>query len=620
MGTVEAKSKFPGESMRVETIKVYKSIPAGLAFDLPKFSILTGKNGSGKSHLLEAIAGRDAARVSKNGVVLTRIQHVGFNGLNPQVDEQCDSNQIRSNVSTRWGQIQGILNHYRQVIASGQSFNDVVKDYLPQHGPNPSLYSLIDQVLKRSGKRLDKLEEEDLFLNMNFVEIAQQQDQLFFSQIAMIFKAYHARQIKNEFAEFRTRQYKKGSLNFLSQEEFQKKYGPPPWNLINEILKRAELTYQVTTPDVGDFELPYKLRLLDEKKGVEISVNDLSSGEKVLMSLALALYNAEEGGTKPELLILDEPDAPLHPQFSKLLIDVLSETIAKNADVSVLITTHSPSTVALAPDNSVFEIDRDSKIPKMISSQHAIEILTSGVEYLRITYEKRRQIFVESKYDTQYLQKYHAVLLRKYDFQYRPTFLEPHSGTSNCSDVISIVKKLRESGSDLVWGLVDFDQGNESKDNIVVLGGGARYAIENYILDPIYICLALVRYNKKMFDDFGVSGKNTYTDAVALSQTECQEIVSNILISLGLAMDAQTPCVLENGMIINYPKSFLLHQGHDYEKLVQAKYPELNSISRGQGDSALKMGVMQIIEEYPQFIPHDITSSLEVLIGPKKKK
>lgn len=604
--------------MLVETLKLYKSIPAGLTFDLPKFCVLTGKNGSGKSHLLEAIAGKDAARVSNNGVILTRIQHVGFNGLNPQVDEQCDSNQIRSNISSRWGQIQGIQNHYRQVIANGQSFTDVVKDYLPQHGQNPALYSVIDQVLKRSGKCFDKLEEDDLFSNINFVEIAQQQNQLFFSQIAMIFKAYHERQIRNEFAEFRIKQYNKSGLNFLSQEEFQKKYGPPPWQLINEILKRAGLTYKVTTPDVGDFALPYKLRLLDEQKSVEISVNDLSSGEKVLMSLALALYNAEEGGTKPELLILDEPDAPLHPQFSKLLIDVLSETIAKNADVSVLITTHSPSTAAMAPDNSVFEMDRDSKMPKMISSQHAIEILTSGVEYLRISYEKRRQIFVESKYDTQYFQKYHAVLLRKYDFQYRPTFLEPHSGTSNCSDVISIVKKLRESGSDLVWGLIDFDQGNESKDNIVVFGGGARYAVENYILDPIYICLALVRFNKKTFADFGVTGKNTYTDAITLSQTECQEIVNTFLATLGLAMDSQTSCVLENGMKISYPKSFLLHQGHDYEKCIQAKYPELNSISRGQGDSALKLGLMQVIEEYPQFIPQEVTSALESLIGPKK--
>lgn len=606
--------------MRVEMLKTYKSIPAGLVFDLPKFCVLTGKNGSGKSHLLEAIAGRDAARVSIGGTILTRIQHVGFNGLNPQVDEQCDSNQIRHNVGSLWSQIQGIQSHYRQVIANGGSFNNVVKEYLPQHGPNPSLYSLIDQVLERSEKSLDKIEEDDVFANMSFIEIAQQQNQLFFSQIAMIFKAYHARQIKNEFAEFRSKQYGKDGLKFLSQEEFFRKYGQPPWQLINEILRRAGLTYQVMPPDVGDFELPYRLRLLDEKKAVDISVNDLSSGEKVLMSLALALYNSEEGGTKPELLILDEPDAPLHPQFSKLLIDVLSETIAKNADVSVLITTHSPSTVAMAPDNSVFEIDRDSKMPKMISSQNAIEILTEGVEYLRISYEKRRQIFVESKYDAQYFQRYHAVLLRKYDFQYRPTFLEPHSGTSNCSDVISIVRKLRESGSDLVWGLIDFDQGNESKDNIVVIGGGERYAIENYILDPIYVCLALIRFNKKAFADFGVSGKSAYTDAVWLSQEECQEMVNYFLESLGLTMDAISPCLLENGMKINYPRAFLLHQGHDYERCVQDRYPELKSISRGQGDSALKLGLMQIIEEYPQFIPREITSALEALIGPKKNR
>ena len=600
--------------MKIVVNATHKSIPRGISFDIPEFCVLTGKNGSGKSHLLESIATRAVAKVYQGGVELTRIHHVGFNGLNPQVDEQCESSQVLANVKNWWNQIDGITKHYKQVISQGQVFQDVVTQYLPQHGQNPARDSIVSQVLKRSGKKLDELTEDDVLNNISFIDIAQ--NQLFFSQCALIFKAYHTRQIKNEFAEFRASKHGTASIPFLSAEDFVRKFGPPPWELINEILKRASLPYELTSPEVGDFDLPYRLRLVDKHKNVDISVNDLSSGEKVLMSLALAIYNTQEGGSKPELLLLDEPDAPLHPQFSKLLIDTLIETIVKKAGVSVIITTHSPSTVAMAPDNSVFEIDRETKIPRMVSNSHAVDLLTDGIKFLRISYEKRKQIFVESKLDVQYFQRLYNLLGRKYHFTFQPVFLEPHSGSSNCTDVISIVNKLRTTGSDLAFGVIDFDCSNTTSESIFVLGDGARYAIENYLLDPIYVSLALIRYGKKTFADFGIGGKSTYTEAANLVQQECQTMVEHFLSVLGIALDDMLPVTLENGMALRYPKAFLHHHGHDYETNIQVSFAELNAISKGQGDSALKLGIMQVIEEFPQFIPNDLVATFEKMIGP----
>ncbi|PJZ79214.1 AAA family ATPase [Leptospira meyeri] len=565
-------------------------------------------------YLLEAIAGRSVAKTYKNEVELTRIHYVGFNGLNPTVDEQCDTNQVLAQVKNSWNQIDGITKNYKETIKKGEVFQDVIKQYLPRHGNNPTRDAIIKEVLRRSGKSLDELTEDDVLNNISFIDITQ--NQLFFSQCAMIFKAYHTRKIKNEFAEFRASKDSTLSIPFLSEADFLKKFGPPPWELINDILKRASLPYEVTNPDLGDFELPYKLRLVDNQKKVDISVNDLSSGEKVLMSLALAIYNTQEGGSKPELLLLDEPDAPLHPQFSKLLIDTLIETIVNKAGVSVLITTHSPSTVAMSPDNSVFEIDRETKIPSMVSNSHAVDVLTEGIKFLRISYEKRKQIFVESKLDVQYYERLYKLLSRKYNFTFQPVFLEPHSGSSNCTDVISIVEKLRISGSDLVYGIIDFDGKNINAENIYVLGNGKRYSIENYLLDPIYVSLALIRYSKKTFSDFGIEGKNSYTDASNLVEKECQTIIEKFLTILGIAHEDLIPVMLENGMTLNYPKSFLLHQGHDYETKLKNFFTELNAISKGQGDSALKIGILQVIEEYPQFIPTDLTDTFIKVIGP----
>lgn len=591
--------------MKITIKKDYKSIPAGVEFDIPDFCVLTGKNGSGKSHILEAIANPTLSDVSLNGASTNKILHVGFNGLNPQVDEQCDSTQVLQNVNNWWNQILGIITHYKQISQNGQRFNNIFTEYLPQHGPNPVLYSIIKQIMEKSGKNLENLNQEDVLNNISFVETSN--NTLFFSQCAMIFKAYHTRQVKNEFSEFRAAKHSGTGIHFLSQKDFISKYGPPPWELINEILARAKLPYEVSNPELVDYDLPYQLRLIDKSNNVDISVNDLSSGEKVLMSLALAIYNTQEGGTRPDILLLDEPDAPLHPQFSKLLIDILIETIVRKTGVKVIITTHSPSTVAMAPDNSVFEINRDTKVPFMVSNPHAVNTLTEGIDFLKVSFEKRRQIFVESKYDVQYFERLFNLARRRCDFSYHPIFLEPHSGSSNCTDVISIVNRLYSTGNDLVWGIIDFDTTNTPSDRIEVLGTGKRYAVENYILDPLYVCLSLIRSAKKTYADFGVTGSvATYTEAMNLKEEECQTIVDNFLTQINLPLAELTPTRLDNNYTINYPKSFLLHQGHSYETLLMNRFPELKSISRGNGDSALKLGVMQTVEEYPQFLPREI--------------
>ena len=56
----------------------------------------------------------------------------------------------------------------------------------------------------------------------------------------------------------------------------------------------AGLTYQVNHPEGTNKELDFKLHLKDVNTGTEIQVNDLSTGEKVLMSLALSIYNVVE--------------------------------------------------------------------------------------------------------------------------------------------------------------------------------------------------------------------------------------------------------------------------------------------------------------------------------------
>lgn len=596
--------------MKIQINKAHKSIPAGVSFELPTFSVITGKNGSGKSHLLEAMANSQISTVSDGKNNLAKVLLIGFGGLNPQIDEACDPQQITQNTKNWWGQIEQYQRNLINVRNNGEQISGPIEHVLSRWGHNPQLFSIINSVTQKTGKTFEQLSEDDIYFNLNISQA--NSGTLFASQLALIFKTYHVRYTKNKFKKF-LNQENNTNIPTLSDEEFSRVYGPKPWVLVNEILAKAGLTYEVVNPEAIDTESTYRLRLVDRDTGTEISANDLSTGEKVLMSLALAIYNTQESSGKPDVLILDEPDAPLHPQYSRLLIETLRDIVVSKAGVQVVITTHSPSTVAMCPDNSLFEISRDTKKPEMVSISRGLEVLTDGIPHLKISTDDRRQIFVESKLDVIYFQRLHQIISRFSTIGYTPIFLEPHSGTSNCTDVQSIANRLHESGSDLVRGIIDWDGKNIDKHPIYVLGGGNRYAIENYVLDPLFLGLALVRLGKRRLSDFSIPHLHTYIDAAKVTNEEAQRISDYITQIAGISNASTADCELHNGWVLKLPTEFLMMRGHDWETSVLSCIPELNAICSRNGDAGLKLGIMQVIEEYPQFLSTDISRTLLAL-------
>lgn len=595
--------------MKININKQYKSIPGDVFFDLPEFSIITGKNGSGKSHLLEAISNNQFSTVS-DSEVLTKIQLIGFGGLTPQIDEVCDPQQFISTTKDWWRQIKDTQSTLKSVRERGEKITDLETEFFPRWGVSEYLVRVISSLTSKLSKRFEDLCEDDVHYNLNLID-SFDQSTIFASKLALLFKAYQVRYMKNQFREF-LNQKNNTHLPTFKDEEFFQRFGPKPWELVNDILSSAGLSYEVVSPEM-DIDSTYQLRLIDRSTGTEISANDLSTGEKVLMSLALAIYNTHESAEKPQVLILDEPDAPLHPQYSRLLIETLRDIVVKKAGVRVIMTTHSPSTVAMCPDNALFEISRETKVPEMISISRGIEVLTEGIPHLKVSLEERRQIFVESKYDVLYFQKLYQIVSRNSTLGYQPVFLEPHSGTSNCSDVESITERLYEAGGDLVRGIVDWDGEKNERHPIYVLGGGRRYSIENYILDPLYVALSLVRVGKKTLADFSINGLQTYVEAAKMTQCDAQSMADSILSDIGIPLNNLESCDLQNGWKIELPKAFLTMRGHNWESLLLDKLPELRAISRSGGEAALKLGVLQAIEEFPQFLSIDIFQTLSDL-------
>ncbi len=90
----------------------------------------------------------------------------------------------------------------------------------------------------------------------------------------------------------------------------------------------------------------------------------LSSGEKVLMTLfSRLLYCTEEGkneGRNNLLLLLDEPDINLHPQWQKKLIKIIVKAlpqIFKGKTIQIILTSHSQFILSDLPKENVIFLD-----------------------------------------------------------------------------------------------------------------------------------------------------------------------------------------------------------------------------------------------------------------------
>ena len=122
---------------------------------------------------------------------------------------------------------------------------------------------------------------------------------------------------------------------------------------------RFKKEYIFSTPNME--ENP-KLRDRLEIRGL----TDLSDGEKAILKLALDALD-EEISKDIKLVLFDEYDAPLNPSLTEAFYHVIEEFYI-NKGIQVIIATHSPATISLAPEYAqfyeIFPQERSS--PKII--------------------------------------------------------------------------------------------------------------------------------------------------------------------------------------------------------------------------------------------------------------
>lgn len=458
------------------------------------------------------------------------------------------------------------------------------------------------------------------------VFVGQPPDQITLNILELANRYKYIQQI-NEFSCWQA--VKKGKdIFYISDDEFYENNGGDPINLLANALDIMGLPYEPVIIESADSS--HFSNIVLRKGETELSFDDLSSGEKRLCFIAFSLYRSWGELDFPELLLFDEPDVGLHPSMSMQMLKVIEGSLLPELKAGVIITTHSPSTVAVAHECNVFSMNFDTRRPESVEIDDAIQTLSFGVPNFSISRKNDRQFFVESKIDEYVYSEIDRLLRMKFGsefFNLKPCYYISTNRSwrdGSCDEVLDFTRRIRTSGVDSVCGIIDFDGENIEEDGIFIIGGGVRYSIENYVLEPVVIAgLMLHSKNDQAADIFGVKSLEglTFPEIGNLSDENisnisleiCKMIRGKILAlnSIGGKIKPDWKYVSEPAMIsvenmsnqaYQLPQWYFKINGHELEDHILKTFPELNSFCHeGLVGSAMK----HVFKSYKELISID---------------
>ena len=407
--------------MRIDLRRPYKSIWSLTAEELPDFVILIGRNGAGKSQLLEALEQRVAvipnisvaeiekydmgsfyppnageanrhsnqfARDTADAYLLHRIGNTSLKESALQIFNQFTSEiEHNSGVQARDNFVRNLRDEIRQmrdfdVFATrngespySKSLNGRVWAHLKSGNTgrsggsssnqrrssfNGNQAALLSAAMKLTGKLPHELTRDDIMRASHYG------GEILSNSISEMFATYKVEQfiwahkrIESEHVRF----------NELLAE--YRTNNPPPWETLRAILSDMRdaasgdglFNFEFSDPEgyelhIGNYEqFSFKAEMTNRTTGAQYELDSLSSGERVLMALCLASFNQYFGRRRPKLLLLDELDTLLHPSMVAALVSTLKNLFVSKG-TKVLMTSHSPMTVASLDEADIFRAVR----------------------------------------------------------------------------------------------------------------------------------------------------------------------------------------------------------------------------------------------------------------------
>jgi ABC-type branched-subunit amino acid transport system ATPase component len=617
------------------------------SIDLPSLTVITGLNGAGKTRFLEAIEKqqihiegiKNSARfdflsfrppASGSSSVNINIEGLGIFEQNELPYQRFYDNKVSLESETRI-YLTGTKDSDLIPILDEKAFEErFFEHFANTTGAKKEILRNWETVI---GKKLHEFDLQDFyecvpptFLGTSFFQ----------TPLERIFMIYHGNFQRNQYLRYLNTQG--NSYPAVSDEEFYNKNGSPPWESLNRILLLSKSEYRVNKPPSNLENAGYSCRFT-HTDGSEIGIEQFSSGERVLFALAMirhSISNWKIGTSLPETLLLDEIDAVLHPSLTSIFLQIVQEELIHQQGMNVIMTTHSPSTVALAPEESIFVMHREG--PKRLektTKDQALALLTRDVPTLSIEPENRRNVLVESSYDALAYEHMYNALKNKLTPGISLNFVGAgQKGNGNCDSVIYIVEKFATTGNKKFFGIVDWDYHHkfDPETQILVPGAEKRHSIENFAFDPIFIAHFLV--TSRRFENFPVDKQLKGFDFHAFDAAKAQEVTNLIcqqvknhaeiehkrLVAEGkeaaeeIIFDNQHDlCRYVNGIEVQIPRWYLRFRGHDLCLALKASFPALRRFNKENQEAHELLAI--VAHELPEFIPSEILSLFKTIQG-----
>lgn len=372
----------------------YKSFMQGQEYVFGgKLNIISGINGAGKSQLFEAIKRYNTSvyindkLISKNDILLYSFRNNIF--LPSFGTYDFDSTKYYENVFiTIFNNYKNLYRAYNNTKRSNPndyyniltiSKNTSLEDYcisnlnylisFKENNTNISTSKSLSKTTIAQIINCVKEKHPDDFLELSDSEIIDSIP----SDIIFKYEDETVESITRVFTESaRVRALKQMSCGTkgvkFNNEEWLKS---APWTEINNLFSKLNFNYRFA--EDFEYEIPYlketpKLFAFENgsinKKKIR-EINDLSDGEKAILNLVITTYD-RKNDTSSKILLLDEYDATLNPSLIKdYYLTIQEYYLQKN--IIVLLSTHSPITISLAPSIAKFyEIFRQNDTSPII--------------------------------------------------------------------------------------------------------------------------------------------------------------------------------------------------------------------------------------------------------------
>ena len=451
--------------MKIELNHPFKSIANLTIEELPDFAVLIGRNGAGKTQLLDALKG-GTARIP--GIGLDEIEMYDMVTFCPPNTSRADRNsyqfahvtadayllsqsggcppiEIAAAIYDQFASDDGdFVNNlgeeirhmpdftvfavnnrespyksalHEQVLApldrgQGRRSSDQSKNSF-----NGSSAVLLSTAMKLTSKLPHELTREDI------MRASHCEGDTISNSISAVFGAYKVDQFTWAHEQFDNETGRVSRAELITEYRTRHR---PPWETLREILSEMRdaagdnglFNFDFSDPEdhelrVSNYErFSFTAGMTNRTTGAQYNLDSLSSGEKILMALCLVSFNQYLSRRPPKLLLLDELDAVLHPSMVEALVRTL-KTLFVSQGTKVLMTSHSAMTVAALDEDDIFRVVRTGSCVKVspTTKSEAVNELSEGLATvdmgLRIAaYDEAKATILTEGHNTKHLKRW----------------------------------------------------------------------------------------------------------------------------------------------------------------------------------------------------------------------